>query len=413
MTTQVFEIARLGAKGDGISQNGDIIPLSLAGETVRVDRQKDQWQLVEVLTASPHRIAPACGHYVACGGCQFQHMEMDFYRQFKRDSLKAVLAKSGFDVPLQPTIETPLRSRRRIGLHARKIGKSIILGFKGRKSWLVSDIDDCLIADPALWAQKDALKAIARFLFDHPKSAPVLHLTQSLTGLDIDISGIERSKSGELSADARMQMAEIAQSADFARISMGQDIIYQARIPVIEVGKARVGLPKGAFLQATPQAEAAMQNLVMAELENGMKAADLFCGVGTFALKMAEKATVLAADSTTEAIAALKAAQSTVCGLKPIQAEARDLYRRPYIASDLKGLDIIVFDPPRSGADVQSAEIAQSGVKKVIAISCNPQTFVRDAQNLTKGGYVMTRITPVDQFLFSSHMELVATFEKM
>lgn len=409
---EIVIIDKLGALGDGITTNNEFVPLSLAGETLKIRRNKDRLDILEIISASPSRVTAPCAHFGICGGCNLQHMDLDTYAIFKHSQLESLLSREGISTEIAPIQISPQRSRRRIGIHARKIGKSVVLGFKSRKSWAVTEIGDCVISDPGLIAIFEPLKALASYLFENNKSAPVLHLTLSLTGIDIDISGVERSKSGGLSADARMNMAMIAAENDFARITMADDIIYQARIPTVQLGKAIVGLPRGAFLQATKEAEVGMQALIVEAISGAKKVADLFCGVGTFTFPMAEIASVYAADGAGAAIASLKAAQSTVSGLKPIIAEPRDLYRRPMVAAEMKGFDAIVFDPPRAGAQAQAQEIADSSVGTVVAVSCNPKTLIRDAQILISKGFKMSKITPIDQFLWSPHIESVAIFHR-
>ncbi len=237
----------------------------------------------------------------------------------------------------------------------------------------------------------------------------MLHTTLTDTGLDIDISGVER-RSGALSADGRVQAAEAAQAMDAARVTLGGEIVYQARQPMVTIGRARVALPAGAFLQATAEAEAAMAAFAAQAVSGAGRVADLYCGVGTFALRLAETAQVHAADSSAAAIAALGSAIGTAPGLKTITAEARDLDRRPVLAQELKGVDAVVFDPPRAGAAAQAAQIAQSDVGLAIGVSCNPITFARDARILADAGFRLERLLPVDQFLWSAHVELVGVF---
>ena len=409
-------IGKVGFQGDGIGAGGEIVPLTLPGERVRVRPGKERLELVEVLEPSPERIAPPCPHFAACGGCTLQHWEMSAYSAWKRDMVQVLLGRAGLEVEVAPILTTPPHSRRRVGLHARKQGKLIDLGYKARKSWSLVPIHTCTIAEPAIIKALPQLKALAAPLFEHPKSAPILHVTASLTGLDIDISGVERSKSGGLSGDARMQIAMIAgmtdSGADFARVTMGDDILYGARTPVVALGTARVGLPHGAFLQASAPAEADMARLIVAGIEGAKRVADLFCGAGTFTFPLAQTATVHALDGSAPAIAALKSAIATAPGLKTITAEARDLFRRPLLAEDMKGLDAIVFDPPRVGAEIQSQEIARSKVARAVAVSCNPQTFIRDAKILVNAGFSLDSVTPIDQFLWSPHVELVGVFSR-
>jgi 23S rRNA (uracil1939-C5)-methyltransferase len=187
---------------------------------------------------------------------------------------------------------------------------------------------------------------------------------------------------------------------------------YLARLPVVRLGPATVGLPPGAFLQATPQAEAAMAAFVGEQSAGAGRIVDLYCGVGTFTFKLAEVGQVHAADSSREAVQALTSALAGAPGLHGVTAEARDLVRRPVLAEELKKTDLVVFDPPRAGAAEQAAEIARSKVARVIGVSCNPATFARDAHTLVDAGFRLDRVLPVDQFLWSPHIELVGVFSR-
>ncbi len=405
-------ISKVGFQGDGLTAGGLVVPLTLPGERVRVRQGKanasneNRLELVEVLEASPDRVNPPCVHFSACGGCALQHWDIPVYSAWKRDTVGNLLQRAGLETELAPILTTPPGSRRRVGLHARKVGKNIELGFKARKSWNLVAIRECPVSDPAIVAALPQLKALAAYLFEHPKSAPILHITLSLTGLDIDISGVERSKSGGLSADARMNIAMCAAEADFARVSMGEDMLYMARTPKVRFGKAMVGLPIAPFLQASVSSESDMARLAVEGIGEAKKVADLFCGAGTFTFPLAEKAVVYAADGSAPAITSLKAAIGMAPGLKTITAEVRDLFRRPMLAEEMKGFEAIVFDPPRAGAEAQAAEIARSNVSRAVAVSCNPSNI------LVKAGFSLDRVTPIDQFLWSGHVELVGVFSR-
>jgi 23S rRNA (uracil1939-C5)-methyltransferase len=405
-------IEKVGFQGDGLTREGLIVPMTLPGERVTVRPGNDRVELVEVLEPSTDRVTPPCRHFTACGGCAMQHWDMTAYGAWKREVVEAQLRRAGLETEVAPILTTPPASRRRVGLHVRKVGKSVEIGYKVRRSWSLVPIVECPIAEPAIVRALPYFRQLAAPLFDHPKSAPVLHITSSLTGLDIDISGVERTRSGGLSADARMQIAMTAGEADFARVTMGGEILYEARKPRVAFGKAVVNLPPGSFLQASEASEADMVRLVKAGVEGASKVADLFCGAGTFTFPLAENAVVHAADGAGEAITALKSAIASAPGLKTIDAEVRDLYRRPLLAEEMKGLDAVVFDPPRAGAEAQSNEIGRSKITRVVAVSCNPQTFVRDAKILVVNGFSLDRVTPIDQFLWSSHVELVAVFSR-
>jgi 23S rRNA (uracil1939-C5)-methyltransferase len=248
-----------------------------------------------------------------------------------------------------------------------------------------------------------------RFL-EHPKSAPILHVTITETGLDVDVTGVE-AKSGGLSADARVRIAHRASDADLARATLSGDILYQARPPSVRFGAASVVLPPGGFLQAVARAEDFMAEVACGAFAGADRVADLFCGAGAFTFHLAKTASVLALDAEAAAILALQGGRDTP-GLKAVQAAARDLFRRPLLASEMKRLDGVLFDPPRAGALEQAGEIAGSKVPLAVGVSCNPQTFARDAAVLIAAGFTLERVTPVDQFLWSPHIELIGLFRR-
>jgi 23S rRNA (uracil1939-C5)-methyltransferase len=405
-------IEAMGGEGDGVAAGPTYVPFTLPGERVVAKGAGERRALVEVLSASADRVTPPCPHFGVCGGCALQHWAHDPYLAWKVHRLADTLALQHIETNLLAPFAAAPASRRRVALHARKGGREAArLGYKPRKSWDLVDIAVCPIADPRLQAAIPALKRLAAPLFEHPKSAPTLHVTLTDTGLDVEISGVER-RSGGLSADARMRLAEEAAAADLARVTLDAEIAYLARQPTVRLGPATVALPAGAFLQATPGAEAAMAAFVAEAAAGAGRIADLYCGVGTFTFRLAQIAPVLAADFAPGAVRALTAALAGAPGLKGVTAEARDLVRRPVLAEELKRIDVAVFDPPRAGAAEQASELACSGVARVIGVSCNPATFARDARTLIDAGFRLERVLPVDQFLWSPHIELVGVFER-
>lgn len=405
-------IEQVGGEGDGVAQGPVFVPFALPGERVLASGGGERRELVEVLAESPDRVEPPCPHFFACGGCALQHWAHAPYLAWKVERLRGTLARERLETEFLPAFGAAPASRRRVALHARRGSREAArLGYKIRKSWDLVDIGVCPISDPQIQAAIPQLKRLAAPLFEHAKSAPTLHVTLSETGLDIDITGVER-KSGGLSADARMTLAERAAEADFARVTLDGEVAYGARTPQVRLGPAVVRLPPGAFLQATACAEAAMAGFVGEHAAGAHRIADLYCGVGTFTFRLAEIAPVYAADFAPEAVQALNAALATAPGLKGVTGEARDLVRRPVLAEELKKVDVAVFDPPRAGAAEQTAELARSNVSRVIAVSCNPATFVRDARKLVDAGFRLERLMPVDQFLWSSHIELTAVFSR-
>jgi 23S rRNA (uracil1939-C5)-methyltransferase len=401
-------IDAVGAQGDGVV--GKLfVPLTLPGERVRARAEGERAEVLEILQASSERVTPSCPHFGDCGGCALQHWASGPYLAWKVEQIRQALAR----VRLETTILAPFAAapgtRRRLALHARREARAAVVGFKARRSWRLAAIDTCVIADPRLIAALPALRRIAEPFLEHPKSAPTLHVTWTLTGLDIDVTGVER-RSGGLSADARLRAAQAAAEADVARVTLAGEAVYAVRDVRVAMGAATVNLPPGAFLQATAQAEAAMTAFAVEAAAGARRVADLFCGVGAFTFPLAAIAPVLAADADAPAVGALASAVASAPGLKPITGQARDLDRRPILAHELRGVDVVLFDPPRAGAAAQSIEIGRSAASRVIGVSCNPATFARDARTLAGAGFRLQRVLPVDQFLWSPHVELAALF---
>ncbi len=409
--TEDLEIESVGVQGDGLAAGPIYVPLTLAGERVTAEVRGDRADVTTILRASPQRVTAPCPHFGDCGGCALQHWEAAPYLDWKREQIRVALGWEKIETDILPAFASPPGSRRRLALHARREGAAAVLGFKARRSWRLARIETCVVADPALSAALPALARLAEPFLEHPKSAPTLHVTVTDTGLDVDITGVER-RSGGLSADARMRAAEAANAAGLARVTLAGEIVYQERQPVVRLGGASVALPAGAFLQATPQAEQAMADFAVAAAQGAGRIADLYCGVGTFTFRLAQVAPVLAADASGPAVKALMAATASAPGLKAIVGETRDLDRRPLLAEEMKKIDVALFDPPRAGAFEQAAQLAKSTVARVIAVSCNPVTFTRDARVLIDAGFVLERVLPVDQFLWSPHIELVGVFSR-
>ena len=406
----------MGSQGDGLGRTPDgqsvFAAFTLPGEKVQLETRDGRPELIEVLAASSDRIAPACPHFTHCGGCALQHWAHGPYLAWKQDKLSHALAQVDLHTEFAPAFAAPPTSRRRVALHARKGNRDAArIGYKARRSWNLVEIETCPITDPRLVAAFPALRRVAAPLFEHSKSAPTLHCTLTDTGIDVDITGVE-SKSGGLSADARMRVAEAAAAADLARVTLSGEILYQARQPVVRLGPATAALPPGGFLQAVPEAEQAMADFALKAVAGAGRIADLFCGLGTFTFRLASVAPVLAADSDERAIRALATAAGSAQGLKSIKAEARDLFRRPVLAQELKGVDAVLFDPPRAGAEAQAGQIAQSKVSTVVGVSCDAASFARDARILADAGFRLEQAMVVDQFLWSAHLELVGVFKR-
>ena len=408
-------IDRIGHRGDGVADRDDgpiFVAAALPGETVEVESvpgQPDRRQLLRVETASPQRIAPICPHFGICGGCAMQHWETSAYRAWKHDLVIDALRQAGIEAPVADLIDAHGEGRRRVVFHARRGTHDVLeVGFSAARAHQIIPIDRCPVLAKSLDGALKAAWAIAELL--SPLRKPLdIHVTATDAGLDIDVRG-----SGPLTATATTALARLVASHNLARLTRHGELIVQARPPTIRMGSATVLLPAAAFLQATAEGEAELARLVLdicatAGAKKG--AADLFAGIGPFALRLSEQVRVTAADDDEAALAALARAGNTP-GLKPVTTERRDLFKNPFLAAELNRFDAVVFDPPRQGAQAQSREIAASRVPVIAAVSCDPGTFARDARILIDGGYRLISIMPVDQFRYSAHVELVARFEK-
>jgi 23S rRNA (uracil1939-C5)-methyltransferase len=410
--TERLTIARLGHRGDGVAETAEgpvFVPYTLPGEVVEVEPfpgHPDRRHLLSVETPSAERIAPVCPHFGVCGGCQTQHWDFARYRDWKRGLVVNALRQAGLEAPVGELIDAHGAGRRRAVLHARRSGHDVLeVGFAAYRAHHVISIDRCPVLAPALdgaipaaWALSEALGALKKPLD--------IQVTATETGLDVDIRG-----SGALPPQRAGALARLAETHRLARLTRHGELIAQRAAPTLRMGKALLVLPPGAFLQATAEGEAVLARLVRQHAGAAKDVADLFCGVGPFALRLAEHARVTAADSEAGAIAALREA-AKVSGLKPVTAEERDLFRRPLVPQELKRFDAVVFDPPRQGAEAQARQLAASRVPLVVAVSCNPATLARDARILVDGGFRLTEVTPVDQFRHSAHVETVAKFER-
>ena len=409
--TERLSIVRLGHRGDGVADATEpiYVPYTLPGETVEVEDwpgHPDRRQLLRVEAASPDRIATICPHFGVCGGCAVQHWAWDLYRAWKRDLVVSALETAGLATAVDDLIDAHGDGRRRAVFHARRGTHAILsVGFAAALAHHIVPIDRCPILAPALDGALAAAWAIAQALEATSKPLDIA-ATATDNGLDIDVRG-----SGPLTADIGLVLAPIAERHRLVRLTRHSELVAQRAAPTIRIGRASLHLPPGAFLQATVEGEAALARHVVAHLGAAKTVADLFCGIGPFALRIAEFARVIAVDSDEGAIAALAKAARTP-GLRPIEAKARDLFRRPLVAPELRGMDAVVFDPPRQGAQAQARELAKSAVPLIVAVSCNAATFARDAKILVEGGYRLTNVTPIDQFRYSPHVEIVARFQR-
>lgn len=411
--TEQLTINRLGHRGDGVADTATgpvFVPYALPGEAVTVEPvpgHPDRRRLLHVDKASHERTEPVCKHFGVCGGCAMQHWSHAEYLLWKRELVVEALAHAGIVAPVDTTVDAHGQGRRRAVLHARRgHGDILEVGFTAPRAHHIVAIDECPIlggglagAIPAAWDIAETLK---------PTNKPLdIHVTASDRGLDVDVRG-----SGPLPSARLTALAKIAEKHRLARITRHGELVLQRIEPTVKIGRAEVPLPPGAFLQATAEGEAMLAALVIKHAGKAKRIADLFSGIGTFALRLGETARVHAVDSEATAIKALERGVKSAPGLKPVDARTRDLFRNPMVAMEFKGFDAAVFDPPRQGADRQAQELAKSKVPLVIAVSCDASTFARDARVLIDGGYKFAGVTPVDQFRYSHHVEMVGRFER-
>jgi 23S rRNA (uracil1939-C5)-methyltransferase len=405
-----LRIERLGARGEGIAIAGDkriFVPYALAGEEVAVEIENDHGQLIEIVKPAPQRIAPICRHYGTCGGCAVQSLETEVYRAWKRDLVVTALHNAGLEtVPIGALVDAHGAGRRRATFHARFEEGKARIGFMAARSHRLIEIDSCPLFAPELDSAAAAARNIAQILAPRGKPLDVA-VTATPAGLDIDLRG-----AGPLEESESVALIDVAHRCDLARLSNHGRLVALRRRPWIGIGDVRAPLPPGAFLQATAAGEAALATRVIAAASGAKKVADLFCGVGAFALRLASFADVEAYDEDAAAIDALNEAARSAAGLRPILARRRDLFARPLAGGETERFGAVVFDPPRAGAKAQAEALAHSGVPLIIAISCNAQSFSRDAAILISGGYSMSEITPIDQFLYAPHVEIFAIFRR-
>ncbi|WP_334192209.1 class I SAM-dependent RNA methyltransferase [Pararhodobacter sp.] len=398
-------IERLNLRGEGVAP-GLVVARALPGETVGGEAVEGRIAQPKILTPSPDRVAAPCRHYKACGGCALQHASDAFVQEWKTGVVRQALAGQGLEAPFRDTLTSPAGSRRRATLAGRRLKSGALVGFHGRASDTVTAIPECKLLDPALVAVIPALEALVAEGGSR-KGEVRLTVTRYAEGVEV---AVEEGK--PLDRALRLALPQIAGAHRLARLVWNGEVLLQEAPPSLAVGRARVSPPPGAFLQATPQGEAALKAAVIEAVGSARQVADLFAGCGTFALPLAESAEVHAVEGAAPMLAALDLGWRNAPGLKRVTTEARDLFRRPLMPDELKRFDAVVIDPPRAGAEAQVAELAQARVPVIAHVSCNPVTFARDAKVLIGAGYRLDWVQVVDQFRWSAHVELAARFSQ-
>lgn len=399
-------IERLGAKGDGIAMRDGAavyVPFALPGERWRVGTGE-----AIRLTDSAERADPVCRHFLQCGGCLAQHMTPALYRDWKRGLVVEAFRHRGIDAEVGPPVIVDAASRRRAFFGVERRADEVTIGFREEGQHTLVNLMECPVLDPLIVAAVPGLRSLARRVMVD-RAGGRLVVTRLDHGLDVSFDNGRK----DLSPHEKAEIGALAQKMGLARLVVGGELIVAAGRPTVTIGGAEVEIEPGLFLQAVPQAERIMAELCVAALpKSAKKVADLFSGVGTLTLPVARRASVTAYDSDKRAIAALDSAVRHAQGLKPVTAMVRDLFREPLSARELADFDAAVLDPPRAGAAAQAERLAKSKVPVVIAVSCNPATLARDARMLIDGGYRMGPVTPIDQFLYSAHVEAVVVFRR-
>jgi 23S rRNA (uracil1939-C5)-methyltransferase len=396
VTEATLTIERIGARGDGVAHHEGtpiFLPFTLPGDVVRVRIGRDGGaELVALLSQSARQIPP-CPHFGICGGCSLQHLPDIVYAEAKRDFVRAALAHRGLDEAIVAPIErVPPATRRRTRL---AITRSAI-GFHQRASHRIVDVKACPVLHPVLFAVVTRLRSLS--------IEATASLTLADTGIDLLLELAEKPDLSALET-----LAKFAHNQDLARVSWRTKgelpmPVVQRRPVQMNFSGITADLPPDCFLQATKESEIKIRDLVLGGVGDARTVGDFYSGVGTFSFALAKNATVYAVDRDAAAIAALRRA-----GAK-IRTETRNLDKRPLLKHELDNFDAVTFDPPYAGASAQTKELARSTVKRIVAVSCNPASFARDARTLVDGGYRLARVVPVDQFLWSAEIELVAHF---
>ncbi len=399
-------IERMGLQGDGVADGPLFAPQTLPGELVSGDVDGQSLTNIRILEPSEHRVSAPCRHFKACGGCQLQHASDALVAEWKQDVVRNALSARRLDAPLRPLITSPAQSRRRATFAARRTKKGAMAGFHGRGSDVIVEVPDCQLVTDTVKSGLKVAEALAAAGASR-KAALSVTVTDSLHGLDVAALGGK-----PLDGPLRQHLAQLTENMGLARLSWEDEVIAMRAPPAQRFGVAEVVPPPGSFLQATVEGEQALLVAVQEAVAGASHLIDLFAGCGTFSLPLAQHASVHAVEGDRAMTDALDAGWRMASGLKPVTAEARDLFRRPLLLDELKKADAIVLDPPRAGAEAQVAEIARSDVPLLAYVSCNPVTFARDVETLTSAGFKLDWVQVVDQFRWSSHIELAGRLSR-
>ncbi|MCF6320962.1 MAG: RNA methyltransferase [Rhizobiaceae bacterium] len=406
----ILKIEMLGHRGDGVANTSKgrvFVPFALGGERVEVRGNSTRRELIGVLDPSPDRAAPICEYFGTCGGCQLQHFAKEPYLEWKQDLVDEALAGLDIEVRSEPIVSFENAKRRRVVFTACHTSDGVALGFLKRGTNDIVGLGKCPIIKEGISNSIETIKQIIRPILP-AKGNSSIHVLECKNGLDIQVES-----EGKLNEGGRQSAVRLALEAKISRLSFGDETLVETKRPNLTVGLAWVSPPPGIFVQAMREAELHISELVCAHLKGCKKVADLYCGIGTFALRLAENSMVLACESEQSALDALDEAWRGTGGrLKSITCEKRDLFIRPVMALELKKIQGVVFDPPRAGALPQARQLALSKVRKIAAVSCNPNSLAQDLECLIEGGFRVVSITPIDQFVHTPHVEVVVLLER-
>lgn len=402
----IVTIDRLGHLGHGIAPGPVYVPGTLPGEVVEGTPDGDRLLDPKIITPSPNRVKPPCRHARACGGCQLQHASEPFVAAWKQEVVANALAGQGLTADFLPLVTSPTNSRRRATLSARRTKGGVLIGFHARASDTIAEIPDCKLLHPGILAAFPGLQALVMAGGSRTMELS-LQLTLTRGGPDVVVTGGK-----PLDANLRLDLARLVETHGFSRLTWDGETVALRDRPALTLGSATVVPPAGAFLQATQEGEAALLHAVKQALGPQKRIVDLFSGVGTFSLPLAQDMEVHAVEGDAAMTRALDLAARNTPDLHRISTETRDLFRRPLEPDELRGFTGAVIDPPRAGAEAQTDRLAQSTVPVIAVVSCNPVTFARDAKALVAKGYRLDWVQVVDQFRWSTHVELVARLSR-
>ncbi|MEO1918821.1 MAG: class I SAM-dependent RNA methyltransferase [Paracoccaceae bacterium] len=404
-----FTIKQLSIQGDGIADGPEgpvYIPFTLPGEVVEGEVSGNRIPKPRIIEPSDNRVKAPCPHFKSCGGCSMQHASDSLLADWKTDVVRNALAAHDLESEFRPIITSPAQSRRRATFAAQRTKKGVLIGFHGRASDTVIAIPSCKLLHPEIMATLPAMEALTKIGASR-KAGISISVTQSASGPDVSVEDAK-----EADGPMMVELGALVEQFKLARLSWNGEVVAIRSVPVQTFDGVSVSPPVGAFLQATEAGQISLTNTVIEAVGNASTIVDLFAGCGTFSLPLAKQATVLAVEGDAPLLNALDAAWRLGEGLKTLTTHKRDLFRNPMLAEDLKNVGAIVIDPPRAGTKAQCEALSEATVSRIAFVSCNPVTFARDAKILVNSGYTIDWVQVVDQFRWSSHVELVALLTK-